>query len=54
MLEAAFEQLSGLVIPGGHCGFHTTTVRAGAAAESTVLYSLPYNPPYSPAQNRRR
>lgn len=25
MLQRAFTQLSGLVIPGGHCGFHTTT-----------------------------
>ena len=23
-LSAAFRQLSGLVVPGGHCGFHTT------------------------------
>ena len=25
MLASAFRQLSGLVVPGGHCGFHTTS-----------------------------
>ena len=31
MLEASFGQLSGLMIPGGHCGFHTTQYGAAAA-----------------------
>eukprot|EP01049_Picozoa_sp_SAG25_P016131 SAG25_NODE_3562_length_1040_cov_0.857598_2_plen_133_part_01 len=31
MLERAFSQLSGLVIPGGHCGFHTTAYGAAVA-----------------------
>jgi hypothetical protein len=28
--------------------------RPHCAEESTLLYSLSYNPPYSPAQNKRR
>ena len=31
MLSASFKQLSGLVIPGGHCGFHTTQYGANTA-----------------------
>jgi gamma-glutamyl hydrolase len=32
MLSASFAQLSGLVIPGGHCGFHGTAYGAAVAA----------------------
>jgi hypothetical protein len=28
--------------------------RRPPAEESTLLHSLPYNPPYSPAKNKRR
>ena len=31
MLQESFSQLSGLVIPGGHCGFHMTKYGTTAA-----------------------
>jgi hypothetical protein len=41
-----------VLLRGEEVGRPQDVVR-GLREESTLLYSLPYNPPYSPAQNKR-